>query len=292
MSVWHGFALMSVFICLCVQVYARRMDAEHANAEPETDAAASDWDDELDLSGIDPADWEAAKGRTDKQTKRLEALFCIKYSTRGFSYTQISAKATKEFNYRISPRDVSKRIAEEVERQSKLRGTDLAMVRERELVKLDTLEQEIWQVLRATHYVVREGSLVVHPTTGEFLTDDAPVLNAVDRLLKVMERRSKFQGLDAPVKLDAQVSHTGLDPRVERIIADAKRRVLERATAAIEAPAVSHPAGNGTGDLSAVDAEIVEEDDSGEEDFTVEPSDEPETPRLRVIPKDWTEALS
>jgi hypothetical protein len=34
------------------------------------------------------------------------------------------------------------------------------------------------------------------------LEDDAPVLAAVDRLLRIQERRAKLLGLDAPVRAD------------------------------------------------------------------------------------------
>jgi hypothetical protein len=40
---------------------------------------------------------------------------------------------------------------------------------------------------------------------GAPLLDDAPVLAAVDRLLKVQERRAKLLGLDVPVKRQVEV---------------------------------------------------------------------------------------
>jgi hypothetical protein len=36
------------------------------------------------------------------------------------------------------------------------------------------------------------------------LADDAPVLNAVDRLVKISESRRKLLGLDAPAKVQSE----------------------------------------------------------------------------------------
>jgi len=66
-------------------------------------------------------------------------------------------------------------------------------------------------VLERNHFTVTQGGQVVYHG-GEALVDDAPVLAAIDRLLKideqrrrVDERRSKLLGLDMPTK----VEHSG-----------------------------------------------------------------------------------
>jgi len=48
--------------------------------------------------------------------------------------------------------------------------------------------------------------VVFDPTSGGLLEDDAPILAAADRILKVLERRAKLHGLDAPTKVQAQVA--------------------------------------------------------------------------------------
>lgn len=73
-----------------------------------------------------------------------------------------------------------------------------------ELAKLDTLEQAAWKVLETHHLVViqsgpKAGDVVYHPITpDEPLEDDAPVLAAIDRIVKCSERRARLMGLDAP----------------------------------------------------------------------------------------------
>lgn len=76
-------------------------------------------------------------------------------------------------------------------------------VRTLELARLDAMLVEVWRVLKAKHVVVSQGRVVLHPDTGEPLLDDGPVLAAVDRALKISERRARLLGLDAPVKVQA-----------------------------------------------------------------------------------------
>ena len=92
-----------------------------------------------------------------------------------------------------------------------------------ETAKLDALEQAAWRVLKARHVTVSQGRIVGR-YTGRFLRDedgevirdgagkplleveeiedDAPVLAAIDRLVKIAERRSRLKGYDAPTKVE------------------------------------------------------------------------------------------
>lgn len=86
-----------------------------------------------------------------------------------------------------------------------------------ELERLDAMQLDVLGVLRANHYIVSGGTIVrdylrdehgnirVDTSTGTPLTaaivDDGPRLAAVDRLLKIQERRSRLLGLDKPTKV-------------------------------------------------------------------------------------------
>lgn len=123
---------------------------------------------------------------------------------------------------------ISEDVAEkDYQRAVEARGTALDAQRDTavaiELAKLDALEQAAWQVLRARHITVSQGRIVGR-YTGRFLRDeegeiirdgagkpvleveeiedDAPVLAAIDRLVKIAERRSKLKGYDAPTKVE------------------------------------------------------------------------------------------
>jgi hypothetical protein len=93
-----------------------------------------------------------------------------------------------------------------------------------QLAVLDTAQQAVFGVLRHKHVTVSHGKIIAKwtgryltdPETGdvlrddddrplreyEDLQDDAPVLQAVDRLIKIEERRARLRGLDAPVKVE------------------------------------------------------------------------------------------
>jgi len=75
-----------------------------------------------------------------------------------------------------------------------------------EVAKLDAIEREALRVLETFHYVVSEGRVISYqgPRQSEPrpLKDDGPVLAAVDRLLKIQDRRAKLLGLDAAQKVD------------------------------------------------------------------------------------------
>lgn len=101
-----------------------------------------------------------------------------------------------------------------------------------QLLRLDKLEAATLKVLAARHITVNNGRVIIHPETGEPMEDDAPVLAAVDRLVKIEdtrrrngERRARLLGLDAAVKVDATVHEvTQEDVELAELIREAKAR--------------------------------------------------------------------
>lgn len=89
--------------------------------------------------------------------------------------------------------------------------------RKLEMARLDKLHVKAMQVLEAFHPLVNSGVVVrdnledadgnplVDETTGELKTyrlqDQGPLLAAIDRVLKVSERRARLLGLDTPTKV-------------------------------------------------------------------------------------------
>lgn len=76
-----------------------------------------------------------------------------------------------------------------------------------ELERLEDLEAAAREVLKNRHILVNNGRVILHPDTNEPMEDDGPVLQAIDRLVKIEEarrrngeRRAKLMGLDMPVK--------------------------------------------------------------------------------------------
>lgn len=87
-----------------------------------------------------------------------------------------------------------------------------------ELAKLDALEQAAWKVLRARHLLAQQGRIVTDGN-GVPLEDDAPTLAAIDRILKIAERRARLLGLDAPLRAKVEVTDA-LDADIERLVAE------------------------------------------------------------------------
>lgn len=76
-------------------------------------------------------------------------------------------------------------------------------VRQMELERLDDLARVAQRAMNARHYVVSAGGKIVyHPDTGEPLIDHGPNLQALDKLIKIMERRAKYLPLDAPTRVE------------------------------------------------------------------------------------------
>lgn len=87
-------------------------------------------------------------------------------------------------------------------------------LRRLELAKLDTMAVAAWEVLDAEHPVVSAGRIMVHD--GEPLRDPMPVLHAIDRLLRIAERRARLLGLDSPIRVGA-ISMADIDAEIVRL---------------------------------------------------------------------------
>jgi hypothetical protein len=126
------------------------------------------------------------------------------------------------------------RIAEELgyaDRRTALRGVERALresvtepaesLRALELARLDAWLVEAWAVMEREHVTVQHGK-VVCGADGEPLRDDGPVLAAIDRLVKISERRSKLLGMDAPVRAEV-VTIDQVDREIARLVEDLSR---------------------------------------------------------------------
>lgn len=89
-----------------------------------------------------------------------------------------------------------------------------------ELERLDRLARAAEQVLEA-HHVRVSGGGIVQGMDGHPVEDSGPVLAAIDRLLKIQERRARLLGLDSPVK--QEITGKVATYRVEGVDLDALR---------------------------------------------------------------------
>jgi hypothetical protein len=84
---------------------------------------------------------------------------------------------------------------------------DVEALREAMSDQLEELVNRVAKVMDTEHLKVNAGQVVFDPLTGNLMKDDAPVLAAADRWLKVLERFARLHGLDAPQKIQAQVQN-------------------------------------------------------------------------------------
>jgi hypothetical protein len=95
-----------------------------------------------------------------------------------------------------------------------------------ELERLDKLQRAAERVLSKNHVIISGGKVVCNGDAQ--LTDDGPVLQAIDRLLRIAESRRRLLGLDSP----ARVEHSGPDGGPIEI-ADAAKDARERISSRI-----------------------------------------------------------
>ncbi|GAA2034605.1 hypothetical protein GCM10009839_38920 [Catenulispora yoronensis] len=102
----------------------------------------------------------------------------------------------------------------------------VAELRAVEAARLDELTRRAWAVVDKTHLVVAANGRVVEGPDGQPLIDDAPTLHALDRLLKIAERRARLFGLDAAKKYEVRQQVVTLDA-IDAAIADLRRQLDE-----------------------------------------------------------------
>jgi uncharacterized small protein (DUF1192 family) len=144
----------------------------------------------------------------DAQACRLKA--------RRMSYAKI-AERLGYYDGREAYRGVQRALAAVVQEPA-------AELLQLELQQLDMLARQVLKVLERRHVTVSHGQLVYHD--GKPLVDDGPVLQAVDRLLKIQERRAKLLGLDAPKRLEV-VTIDWLDEQIRTLTAELERQLAE-----------------------------------------------------------------
>lgn len=88
--------------------------------------------------------------------------------------------------------------------------------RAEELQELEFLSASALEVLHRRHVTVSNGRVV---SLGDApIEDDAPVLAAIDRLLKIQERKARLLGLDAPARHEV-VTLDAIDAEIARLSA-------------------------------------------------------------------------
>jgi hypothetical protein len=122
----------------------------------------------------------------------------INYRLAGRRYSDIYEELGYSSAHAAS-RDFSRALEQNIAEQR----SSMEVYREAELMKLDELTVAARRILARTHYSVSQsGKVVEDPDTGLPMVDDQPAMNAIDRLLRIGDRRAKLLGLDAPQRVE------------------------------------------------------------------------------------------
>lgn len=142
-----------------------------------------------------------------------------RYRAEGWTYQRIANELG--FNDPSNARKAVMQALKEVVRDANETAIHL------ELNALDEMAREVWAVLQRTHVVVSQGRVVERD--GVPIPDDAPVLAATDRLLKIQERRARLLGLDMPTLSKVEVI---TESTVDKAIAELEAQIDERSQSA------------------------------------------------------------
>lgn len=167
---------------------------------------------------------DAAAERAQKQPRGKEARFtrdpeaakrdaeACDLRTKGWTYRRIAAHFGVDgaTAYRMIERALQEIVREPAET---LRTLLLERL-DAELVRLNELEEITRAILERHHVTVSNGQVV--RLNGDPILDDAPVLQAVDRMLKIDEQRRKndesrrkLLGTDAPSRVSVEAEQLG-----------------------------------------------------------------------------------
>lgn len=142
------------------------------------------------IAVADPSKGFKLKGRwRDAEAARLKAT--------GMTLEQIAVELGLDANPENGPQRAAAAIKRAMGEMARFANDEMRMM---ELRSLDELEWIAWQTLRKNHVVVSQGRVVLHDETGDPVEDDRFVLETIDRILKLKERRARLMGLDAPIR--------------------------------------------------------------------------------------------
>ncbi len=101
---------------------------------------------------------------------------------------------------------------------------DAEQRRKQDADALDELDRLAWRIIEKPGYKVSpSGQVIIDPKTGGPLLDTGRQLEAIGALLRVLTRRAKLFGLDAPKRATVPVSLEAAIAAVERLEREADR---------------------------------------------------------------------
>jgi len=145
----------------------------------------------------------------DREAARLKAL--------GWSFEEIAQRLdlTSRHTGQPDPYRAAAAIKRAMAEAIRFAGDEMRLM---ELKSLDELEALAWRTLRNRHPLVQQGR-IVRNELDEALDDDRYILELIDRILRIKERRAKLLGLDAPVRSEV-ITMDSVEAEISRLEAE------------------------------------------------------------------------
>lgn len=159
----------------------------------------------------------------DGQGKFLEApgsaerdAEALRMRSRGHTFDQIAH--TLGYGHRANAHAAIKRAVAAIQKEP------AEEIYAQQIANLNNMRLAVYEVLEKNHVVVQQGKIIMTPEFNP-LIDYKPVLEAVDRLLKIEDRFAKLHNLDQhTVKVDVTVQNE-TDAAIRALLEDMEARV-------------------------------------------------------------------
>lgn len=133
----------------------------------------------------------------------------LHFRAQGWTYQRIANELgyTNESGARKAVQRATEHAPQEVRDEAK------ALI----LADLYALKQAAWKVLETNHITISQGRVVT--IDGTPVPDDGPILDAIDRILRLDQEIAKIYGLYAPTKHEVRQVDV-VDAEIERLLAE------------------------------------------------------------------------
>lgn len=146
-------------------------------------------------------------------TKRDAEIYRLRL--RGYSPEEIAGL------YGLSPHTTASIISRVT---AALHRTDPTASKLLELDRLDRLLKKAVVIADRRHLAVSHGRVIFDPTTNAPMIDDAPTLDAISSIIKIMDQRARYEGTYAPTNLNITTPPEPLSLELQELVNEAKAR--------------------------------------------------------------------
>lgn len=159
-----------------------------------------------------------------RQKGKMRDNECARLKAQGWKLEDIAKHlGLDKPNPENGPTRVAAAIKRALGEMARFAGDEMRLM---ELNSLDELEWEAWKTLQTRHVVINQGHIVRDEETGDAVNDDRFILEVLDRILKIKERRAKLMGLDAPQRREV-ITMDSIEQEIAKLESELKKQPTE-----------------------------------------------------------------